>query len=113
MVCDKYALSKTDDVMIAEATMPDNLWENITVDEYIIFRIYCLEFISMQLERKSEEREREKLESGYNRREPYGVIAQLHALRDVTGLGISAWQGENSECFEKQTKISSDNYPEV
>ena len=113
MVCDKYAVSASNEVMIAEATMPDNIWENITVDEYMIFRIYCLEFISMQLERKSEEEEREKLSRGYNSREPYGVVAQLHALRDVTGLGLSAWQGENSECFERQTKISSDNYPEI
>ena len=113
LVWDKRATGINGDPIIAESALPDDLWERMTVDEYMEFRIYCLEYLSIQLDRMSAAKEEELIARGYKSNDPYGITQQLLVIRDVTGIGLSAFTGENSEAWERQTKLSSDNYPEI
>ena len=97
--------------MCAEGLIPPSIWEHISHEEYIIFRIYCLEFISLGLEQISWEQEQEHLKALGDTLE-YGVLQQLCVLRDVGAMTLVAFY-TNKDVIGKITALMSDNYPEI
>merc|ERR1712224_1082861 len=64
LVWDKKAVGYSGDPIIAESALPDDLWERMEIKDYMLFRVYCLEYLSIQLDRMSEAKEKELLARG-------------------------------------------------
>jgi hypothetical protein len=67
---------------------PDYVIQNITVEQYIQFLLYSLEFRTIIVEQLSEQKEKEYLDSHPNvedRTEGYGVVVKLCCIRDLNG----------------------------
>jgi hypothetical protein len=69
----------------------------ISLEEYVEFITYCLEFRSLILEQQSESEERKKLilltkrhEAGedLSLEEPYGTLCYVCIIRDLSGVGM-------------------------
>lgn len=76
---------------------PAEVLAEITLEEYVEFVTYCLEFRSLILEQLSEEQERKKYESlltrgnageDLSKEEPYGTLCYLCIIRDLNGVGF-------------------------
>jgi hypothetical protein len=76
---------------------PAEVLAEISLEEYVEFVTYCLEFRSLILEQLSEEQERAKLERLVAKRdagedlaseEPYGTLCYLCIIRDLNGVGF-------------------------
>lgn len=66
---------------------PSDFFDQVSMEEYLIFLMYCLEYRSLCLEQLSEMRERKYLESHKNDEDtaPYGVIQKFCNIRDLKG----------------------------
>ena len=74
---------------------PSNVLSQMTVEDYILFVKYSLEYRSMVVEQISEQRERAFLEARANSgdivsEEPYGIIVHTCVIRDLDGLGVNS-----------------------
>lgn len=76
---------------------PAEVLAEISLEEYVEFIKYSLEFRSLILEQLSEEQERQKYESLVSRRnsgedvsgeEPYGTLCYVCIIRDLDGVGL-------------------------
>lgn len=76
--------------------IPAEVFQQITMEEYILFVIYTLEYKSLIIEQLSEQREREYLnslsdderadiddDSTNSTKPPYGVLANICVIRDL------------------------------
>jgi len=97
-----------------ETLVPISIWTQISVDNFMKFRLYCLEYVSLILEKISYEQEiKLKEKVGENPSKPYGCVAQLTILRCMKSVSLSAFTAENKEIAGKIITVASDNYPEV
>jgi len=101
------------DPVTVESYVAPTIWNEISVDDYIQFRIYCLEYVSMILEQLSEIREQELKAKQENTEEPYGYIQRLYAVRDLNGMSMFNFTPHNQAIARRITMVSSDNYPEL
>jgi hypothetical protein len=96
---------------------PTNVMNSITIEEYILFVIYSLEYRSLIIEQMSEERERKVLENlkekNSESNEPYGVLVYTCVIRDLNGVGFDHFSARGREIISAVIKIASDNYPEL
>ena len=94
---------------------PSLVLKEISLDEYLIFVIYCLEYRSIILEQLSEEAERKKIASmkASNCTEPYGVILYACVIRDLRGVGWDHVGSTGRDILGAVIKVASDNYPEL
>lgn len=101
---------------------PNKAFESLTLPEYTVFLIYCLEYKSMIVEQFSEEADRKyldslspadraKAESDDPDVEPYGSLVGLCVIRDLDGLGFEHMSARGQEILSVVIKMSSDNYP--
>merc|ERR1711871_632323 len=99
LVYDPKAVSTTGQPVMAEGIIPPALWESVTLEEYLQFRLYGLEFLSLVLEQMSYEKERQTLDGTVPLDEnlPYGILQQIQVIRDVNGIGINTFVGTNLE----------------
>lgn len=68
---------------------PSEVFKQVTIDQYLEFLIYCLEYRTLVLEQISEMKERKYLQEHPNeedREEGYGVIQRILHIRDLKGL---------------------------
>ncbi len=77
---------------------PSEVLKIITIQDYILYIMYTLEYRSLILEQLSDEREKsiiqsqkQAIESGTSpsQLEPYGQIAQITVIRDLKGITLS------------------------
>ena len=96
---------------------PSAVLKEITLEEYLIFVIHCLEYRSIILEQLSEEAERKKVksieESNSTSSEPYGTILYACVIRDLRGVGWDHVGSTGRDILGAVIKIASDNYPEL
>ena len=67
---------------------PSDIFEKLTIEQYLVFLTYCLEYRAMALEQMSEEKEQEYLRDhplAEDRAVGYGVILKYFAIRDMQG----------------------------
>ena len=67
---------------------PDAVFKHVTIEQYLTFLIYSLEFRALVMEQLSEEREREYLREHLDpssRQEGYGVLVKQCIIRDLKG----------------------------
>lgn len=70
------------------AFSPSGIFEKLTIEQYLIFLTYCLEYRAMALEQMSEEKEQEYLKAhprSEDRAVGYGIILKYFAIRDMQG----------------------------
>lgn len=88
---------------------PGEVMAQITLDEYVEFVKYSLEFRSLILEQLSEEQEKEKFEALVARRdagedmssmEPYGTLCHLCIIRDLSGVGFDHLGSQGQEIIK-------------
>jgi hypothetical protein len=88
---------------------PAEVLAAITLDEYVLFITYCLEYRSLIIEQLSEEQEREKLKALHIRRdagedlsteEPYGVIGHVCVIRDLGAVGFDHLGSKGQEIIK-------------
>lgn len=115
LVIDESCLSTEGHPIMAEGILPFELWDKVTVEEYLQFRLYGLELVSLLLEQMSYKKEQQILDGSIitDNDKPYGFLQQIQVLRDVNGIGIGTFQGTNKEAFQRTTAMSGDNYPEI
>jgi len=101
---------------------PAEVLSNISLEEYVQYVTYCLEFRSLIVEQLSEEQERNKLKALEARRnsgedisgeEPYGVICHICVIRDLGGVGFDHIGSQGQEIIRAVLGIATDNYPEL
>ena len=71
---------------------PDAVFKHVTIEQYLTFLIYSLEFRALVMEQLSEEREREYLREHLDpssRQEGYGVLVKQCTIRDLKGWSLS------------------------
>ena len=95
---------------------PSAVMEQITLEEYLTFVIYSLEYRALILEQLSEEAERKKIssikEGTMPGGEPYGTILHACVIRDLRGVGLEHFCATGAEIISLMIKMSADNYPE-
>uniref|UniRef100_A0A7S3M0V6 CRAL-TRIO domain-containing protein n=1 Tax=Spumella elongata TaxID=89044 RepID=A0A7S3M0V6_9STRA len=102
---------------------PSEVFKYITIDDYILFVLYSLEFKSLIVEALSEQRElaflnsltkaeRTELETNPNSK-PYGVIVNICVVRDLNGVGFAHLSAQGQEIIKAVIAVASDNYPEL
>ena len=91
LVYDAKAVSLTGEPVIAEGMIPVEMWETVSLEEYMLFRLYCLEFLSLVLEQIS--RDMEKKTKLRNDGLSYGVVQQIQVIRDVNNINWSSFMG--------------------
>lgn len=67
---------------------PTEIFEKLSIEQYLTFLTYCLEYRALALEQMSEERELQYLKDHPNiedREVGYGVIIKYFAIRDMQG----------------------------
>ena len=70
---------------------PADVFKLISIDQYLEFLKYALEYRSLVFEQMSEERERKYLEANPDpatRQRGYGVVWCMCSIRDLRGLGL-------------------------
>jgi hypothetical protein len=124
IVIDANCVDKTGAPLCVEqyAFSPSTVLNEISLEEYIIFVIYSLEFKSLILEQLSEERERAlvkqyeaDLERGVAPESlpPHGVILHTCVIRDLSGIGFEHLGTKGQEIIKAVVGVASDNYPEL
>jgi hypothetical protein len=106
------------------AFSPSTVFDQISLEEYITFVIYSLEYKSLILEQLSEQKEREILKEYQqaltssspvdpNTLPPYGVILHTCVIRDLNGIGFEHLGAKGQEIIKAVVNVASDNYPEL
>jgi hypothetical protein len=88
---------------------PASVLREITIEEYIVFVTYALEYKSLILEQLSEQLERDRLaelkklaDSGadISQSDPYGVILHTCVVRDLAGVGFEHLGAQGQEIIK-------------
>jgi hypothetical protein len=92
---------------------PSEVLEEITIEEYINFTIYSLEYRSIILEQLSEEVERKKLQEYKLQDTTYGTLVYSCVIRDLKGVGFEHLGLKGREIISAVIQVASNNYPEL
>lgn len=65
---------------------PKAVLERVSIDQYLLFLIYCLEYRALILEQFSHEKEKELIRENHILMEGYGVVMKLCTIRDLKGV---------------------------
>lgn len=66
--------------------IPKQLLKEVTLEQYLLYLIYCMEYRALVLEQLSEEQEQQLLFQGPEQlSDGYGVITMFYCIRDLTG----------------------------
>jgi hypothetical protein len=101
---------------------PSEILNEITMEEYLEFVIYSLEYRQIVLEQLSEHREREFLASLSSddrlalENDPdrtYGVLVTTCVIRDLGGVGLEHFGLQGQNIIRSVISLASENYPEM
>lgn len=101
---------------------PADVLEQISLEEYVLFVMYCLEYRSLIMEQLSEDQERKKVKELKRRRdsgedisaeEPYGTLCYLCIIRDLDGVGLDHLGSQGQEIIKAVVGVAAANYPEL
>lgn len=101
---------------------PSELIKKMSIEDYVVFVTYCLEYRSLILEQLSEEREqaylatltpeqRATIDSKDSELPPYGYLAYTCVIRDLAHVGFEHLGSKGQEIIKTVVSIASDNYP--
>ena len=94
---------------------PNHVLEEMSVEQYLVFLIYSLEFRTLILEQMAEARDAAYLASHPNiedREDGYGCILKLCCLRDLNGVGFKHVGRKTQAIVKTVLDIAVPNYQE-
>ena len=103
------------------AFSPIQVLTKVSLEEYIEFTKYALEYRQLILEQMSEEREREVIASrtaakeigqAVDESQPYGVIVLTCVIRDLAGITMESMGSKGQEIVKSVIAVSGYNYPQ-
>lgn len=89
---------------------PAELFKQLSLEEYVEFFIYCMEYRSMILEQLSEVKEREYLKEfpkESDRPDGYGVILMNCSIRNLKGVSMSHLSSDGRALLSKCVEIGT------
>jgi len=98
---------------------PREVFERVTLDQYLTFLTYCMEYRMLILEQMSEIREREYISSQTQAGKElsdlneYGVILRMTVIRDMDGLGFDHVGEQGRSIVSAALKLAYCNYTET
>lgn len=94
---------------------PSLILREISLDEYLLFLTYTLEFKMIILEQLSQEEEERILATGYDKNDPsgYGVILKHFVIRDLKGIGMAHVGQDGQRIVKAALALSERNYSEL
>lgn len=102
---------------------PEEVLNKISIQEYIVFVMHCLEYRSLVVDQLSEQREREFLASHTKEelaalQDPdsestYGVLLNTCVIRDLGAVGFEHVSSQGQEIIRAVVGLSTENYPEL
>jgi len=96
---------------------PREVFQSITLNQYILYLIYTLEYKSLVMEQVSHDLETEKMDVCNN--DPpsspggFGVVCKICFFRDLNGLGAAHLVQEGRDMVRVAVRIAQDYYPEA
>lgn len=99
-----------------EPYMSPSVFNELDVEVYVRFRIYCLEYVAMVLEQVSDAKEKRilaALKKGESKPEGYGYIEKLKVIRDMSAFSMFSMGAANQSIGRRIMMMSADNYPEI
>lgn len=99
-----------------EPYMSPSVFSELDVEDYIRFRIYCLEYVALVLEQVSDSKEKHilaSLKEGEDKPEAYGFLEKLNVVRDMTSFSMFSMGVANQSIGRRILLLSADNYPEI
>lgn len=96
---------------------PKDILDRVSIEEYIIYLTYSLEYKSLILEQLSEEVERDYIRTHSKNNDAselieYGVVLRIAMFRDLKGLGTAHVGAQGQNIIKAVIKLASPNYPE-
>ena len=88
---------------------PSEVLTQISLEDYVIFTIYSMEYRSLIVEQLSEEEERRKVKALMEKRdagedlsatEPYGTLYRICIIRDLSGVGFEHLGSQGQEIIK-------------
>jgi hypothetical protein len=92
---------------------PKAAFDALTMDEYLRFLIYCLEYRAMVLEQLSDQMEEEYLAQHPDpstRKEGYGVVLRICCIRDLKGVGFDHMGTKCKQIISKSLEAAVRKY---
>ena len=99
-----------------EPYMSPAVFSEIDPEDYIRFRMYCLEYVAMNLEQLSDMKEQRilaSLKEGESKPDNYGYLEKLHVVRDMSAFSMFSLNTSNQALGRRIMMMSADNYPEI
>eukprot|EP01032_Pedospumella_encystans_P037408 gene37408-42368_t len=91
------------------------MFVRVTIQDYLLFLVYALEYRALVMEQMSHEEEMRYIEKYPNpddRETGYGVVLLNFCIRDLNGVGVGHLTGKGKQIIEAAIKIGLPNYPE-
>lgn len=96
---------------------PKHFTENVTINDYLLFLTYCMEYRQLMLEQLSDLYERkyiaehtqEEIENG----PPYGVLMKVCTIRDFKGVSLAFFGQDGRNLVSSALKLGIPNYPDT
>ena len=102
---------------------PEEVLSKISIQEYIVFVMHCLEYRSLIVDQLSEQREKEFLASltkdelaeiqDPDCENTYGVLVNTCVIRDLGAVGFEHISSQGQEIIRAVVGLSTENYPEL
>ena len=93
---------------------PDDVLKVITIEDYLQFLIYCLEYRSLIVEQMSHELEIRQLSNPErDLTVPYGVVMRICHIRDMNGISLSHLGKSGRTVVAAALKLGMPNYPDL
>ena len=89
---------------------PKEVLSLVSIDDYVIFLIYSLEYRSMICEQLSEIMEQEYLQKHPNPADGYGIVLKICCIRDLKGLGMNHMNSTAKLIIQKALDLATPNY---
>jgi hypothetical protein len=92
---------------------PTEVLETITLEQYLEFLIYSLEFRTLMLEQIADAREKQYiLENKDHLQDGYGILLKLCCIRDLRGVGFRHLGSKTKQILKVALDIALPFYPE-
>jgi hypothetical protein len=122
IVMSANALDKQNQPIILETYdfNPKHFIENVSIDEYLVFLIYCLEYRALILEQLSDKYEKinfailsQAVVDSSAAAAPYGVIMRFCNIRDLKGVSLGHMGQHGRAIVSSALRIGLPNYPDM
>ena len=89
---------------------PSKLFQEVKMDEYLLFLTYCLEYRALVMEQLSHNIENQYLSTSKEISDGYGVVVMNCFIRDLKGVGMAHLGGEGRSLIKAAVNLGTSNF---